>query len=250
MGNVDLTFIGSGNAFSPGGLCCNGFLINRRFLFDAPPQSLSSLATVGMDPNEIETLVISHHHGDHFLGLPFLLLHWRWKGRTRPMRIIGPPGTEALGKDIAEKVFPGVMSGASYDLEWQEARPGSPLLLNGLELEPHLMTHDEGLEMCLGYGIRVGSRRIGYTGDTILCDSVLDLARTSEILVSECASRDGRIPVHMNLLDDMPVVRAAMKPDAQLILTHISPDVDTNGMKNTQVAKDFQTYSFPHVVRM
>ena len=36
-----------------------------------------------------------------FLGLPFLLLHWKWKGRTKPVRIIGPKATEALAKDIA-----------------------------------------------------------------------------------------------------------------------------------------------------
>ncbi|MFN0095612.1 MAG: MBL fold metallo-hydrolase [Dehalococcoidia bacterium] len=244
MRNLDITFIGTGNAFSPAGLCCNGFLVNRQFLFDAPPQSLSSLNTIGIDANEIDAVVISHHHGDHFLGLPFLLLHWRWKGRTKPVRIIGPRGTEALGKDIAEKVFPGVLSGTSYDLEWLDAAPGSPVLLKGLEVEPHLMTHDEGLEMCLGYGIRVGRHRLGYTGDTILCDSVMDLARSSDILISECASRDGKVPVHMNLLDDMPIVRAAMKPEAELILTHISPDVDTNGMKLTRVAKDFETYTF------
>ena len=103
MSDLSLTFIGSGNAFSPGGLCCNGFLVNGRFLFDAPPQALSSLNTIDVDPNTIEAVILSHHHGDHFLGLPFLLLHWRWKGRTKPVRIVGPSGTTRLGKQIAEQ---------------------------------------------------------------------------------------------------------------------------------------------------
>jgi ribonuclease BN (tRNA processing enzyme) len=244
MRDLDITFIGTGNAFSPAGLCCNGFVVNRRFLFDAPPQSLSSLNTVGIDPNDLETVVISHHHGDHFLGLPFILLHWRWKGRTKPARIIGPRGTEALGREITEKVFPGVLTSLGYDLEWQDAKPGQPILLAGLELEPHLMTHDEGLDQCLGYAARVGSHKLGYTGDTILCDSVMDLARFSDVLISECASREGHVPVHMNLVDDMPVVRGAMRPDAELILTHISPEVDTFGLPKTRVAKDFETYRF------
>jgi len=244
MDDLRLTFIGSGNAFSPAGLCCNGFLVNDRFLFDAPPQALSSLNHIEKDPNQLDAVIISHHHGDHFLGLPFLLLHWRWKGRTKPVKIIGPRGTEALGKDIAEKVFPGVLSGIGYDLEWEDARPGSLSCADGMELDPHEMIHDDGLDMCLGYAVRIGRRKFSYTGDTILCPSVYELAKGQEVMVSECASRDAIVPVHMNLVDDIPRVRAALPSDAQLILTHISPDVDSGGLPNTRVAEDFKTYKF------
>lgn len=244
MHDLRLTFIGSGNAFSPAGLCCNGFIVNDRFLFDAPPQALSSLNHLGRDANDLDAVIISHHHGDHFLGLPFLLLHWRWRGRTKPVRVIGPRGTEALGRDIAEKVFPGVLSGLAYDLEWQDLEAGRPALLNGLEIEAYQMDHDEGLSLCLGYQCQADGRRFSYTGDTVLCDSVFDLAKGVELMVSECASRDARIPVHMNLVDDIPLVRAALPSTAELILTHIAPDVDTNGLPNTRVAQDFETYRF------
>jgi ribonuclease BN (tRNA processing enzyme) len=244
MSDLQLTFIGSGNAFSPGGLCCNGFLVNGRFLFDAPPQALSSLNTVGVDANALEAVILSHHHGDHFLGLPFLLLHWRWKGRTAPVRIIGPRKTQQLAMDIAETVFPGVLSGIGYDLQFEDLEGGNTARVDGLELEAHEMIHDSGLELCLGYKARIGGRTFSYTGDTILCDSVLELAKGVEVMVSECASRADKVPVHMNLVDDMPVVRGAMAKDAQLILTHITPEVSANGFKNTRVAEDFKTYTF------
>lgn len=241
MHGFELTFIGSGNAFSPGGLCCNGFLLDRKILFEAPPQSLSSLATVDMDPNEIEAVVLSHHHGDHFLGLPFLLLHWKWKGRTRPVRIVGPRGTQALATDIAEKVFPGVLN-QSYGIDWAEAEPGRILCVDGLELDPITVFHDDELSATLGYAMRYHGRRLAYTGDTRMCDGVLDMARHAEVLVSECASRDANIPIHMNLVDDMPKVRQVLPQGAKLILTHISPDVDSGGLPDTVVAKDFERY--------
>jgi ribonuclease BN (tRNA processing enzyme) len=244
MPDLRLTFIGTGNAFSPNGLCCNGFVVNDRFLFDAPPQSLSSLNTVGLDPNALEAVIISHHHGDHFLGLPFLLLHWKWKGRSAPVKIVGPPETRSLAEDIAKKVFPGVLDDLKYAIEWVDLQPGRATAVDGMQVEPVVVQHDDGLVMSLGYQCRLDGRTFGYTGDTILCDGVLDLARSSEVLVSECASRADNIPVHMNLLDDIPVVRAAMKPGAQLILTHITPDVDTNSLPATQVARDFHTYTF------
>lgn len=242
MHDLNLTFIGSGNAFSPAGLCCNGFLLNNTVLFDAPPQALSSLNQLQIDPNGIDAVVISHHHGDHFLGLPFILLHWRWKGRKTPARIVGPRGTEALAKDIAEKVFPGVLKGLGYDLEWTDAEPGELLRIGDLEIEPHQMEHDPGLDTCLGFQCRLGRRRFAYTGDTRLCPSVFDLAKGTELLVSECASRSDIVPVHMNLTDDIPQVRAAMAPTAKLILTHLAPDVDANGLPNTVIAEDFKTY--------
>ena len=50
-----------------------------------------------------------------------------------------------------------------------------------------------------------------------MCEAVLELARDAEVLVAECASYDRKGDVHMNFVDDMPVVRAAMKPGAHLI---------------------------------
>ncbi|MGI8424635.1 MAG: MBL fold metallo-hydrolase [Chloroflexota bacterium] len=243
MPELRFDFIGSGNAFMPGGLCCNGFVVNGRYLFEAPPQALMSLGKMQIDPNELEAVVISHHHGDHFLGLPFLLLHWKWKGRVRPVKIVGPRRTRELATRIVNDVFPGALGG-SYEIEWIEAEPERCLTLGQLTVEPVEVQHDPELSQTLGYAATVGGRRFGYTGDTIFCPAVVQLARHSEVLVSECASRDLSIPVHMNLVDDMPRVRAALAPDAHLILTHISPDVDDHGLAHTTVAQDFATYRF------
>lgn len=243
MHDLKLTFIGSGNAFSPGGLCCNGFMVNDRLLFDSPPQALSSLNKLGFNANDLDAVIISHHHGDHFLGLPFLLLHWKYQGRQRPVRIIGPKNTEALARMIAENVFPGVFE-LPFEIEWIEAQPNKPISFDCVDLEPLLMTHDDRLAQSLGYVATIAGRKFGYTGDTMMCDSVMRLAQESEVLVSECASVDQRIPVHMNLLDDIPVVRSAMQASAALILTHINSDVKADGIHNTRIAEDFATYKF------
>lgn len=243
MHDLRLAFVGSGNAFSEGGLCCNGFLVNDRILFETPPQILGALNQLGVSANALDTVVISHHHGDHFLGLPFLLLHWRWKGRTTPVTIVGPPATKALATDISEKVFPGVLD-LPFEIEWCELPAGERHNIRGLEIEAVGVEHDEKLSATLGYACTLGGRRFSYTGDTRLCDGVLDLARRSELLVSECASRADLVPIHMNLVDDMPKLRAAMDPDAHLLLTHLSADVDAAGLKNTTIARDLARFTF------
>lgn len=241
MPELDLRFIGTGNAFAPGGLCWNGFVLEGRYLFEAPPQALQSLNAMGIDANELDAVVLSHHHGDHFLGLPFLFLQWKALNRTRPVRIIGPENTRRLAVEIGEHVYPWLFE-TGFEIEWEEVAAGSRSSIGGLDLTSVAVKHDARLSGSLGFEIGLNGRRVGYTGDSALCDAVLDLARGADVLISECASVAETIPTHMNLRDDLPLVRSAMPADSRLILTHLGPGVTANGLANTEVAQDFGVY--------
>ncbi len=241
MADLDLRFIGTGNAFAPGGLCWNGFVLEGRYLFEAPPQALQSLNAMKIDANDLDAVVLSHHHGDHFLGLPFLFLQWKYSKRTRPVRIIGPRGTKELATQIGRQVYPGLFD-TRFEIEWDELTGGEVATAGALKVCAANVKHDQRLSGTLGFGIEIAGRRLGYTGDSALCDAVLDLARDSEVLVSECASVDETVDVHMNLRDDVPLVRAAMKPGTRLILTHLGPGVAAGGLAGVEVAQDFGVY--------
>jgi ribonuclease BN (tRNA processing enzyme) len=243
MSGLEFRFIGTGNAFAPGGLCWNGFVANRKYLFEAPPQALQSLNTLRIDANELDAVILSHHHGDHFLGLPFLVLQWKYSHRERPIRIIGPAGTKALACDIGTKVYPGLFEGGP-EIEWEELAAGGTTTLGALQLEALAVEHDDRLSETLGFKAVLDGRKFGYTGDSAMCDSVLELARHGEVLISECASRADRVPVHMNLVDDMPTLRAAMAPSAHLLLTHLGKGIEADGLEKTIVAQDFENYRF------
>lgn len=243
MSDLNLRFIGTGNAFAPGGLCWNGFLVAERFLFEAPPQALQSLNVAGVDPNQVEALILSHHHGDHFLGLPFLILHWKYMGRMAPLTIVGPPQTEELAKEIFGRVYPDLFD-LPFEVQFVVAQPGSRLQVGALELEPVPVQHDTRLSLNLGYGARLNGRRFAYTGDTALCDAVLDLARDAEVLISECASRADNLPIHMNLVDDMPRLRATLPTSSHLLLTHLGDQIEASGLPKTIVARDYARYRF------
>jgi ribonuclease BN (tRNA processing enzyme) len=55
----------------------------------------------------LDIILLSHLHGDHFGGLPFLILDAQFSRRTRPLVIAGPPGVEARVRDAMEVLFPG-----------------------------------------------------------------------------------------------------------------------------------------------
>jgi uncharacterized membrane protein len=86
---MKLQFIGSGDAFGSGGRFNTCFLVSARercFLIDCGASSMVALRRWAVDPNAIETVFVSHLHGDHFGG---------------------PPGLRQRLLDAMENFFPG-----------------------------------------------------------------------------------------------------------------------------------------------
>ena len=70
---VEITFLGTGNAFCPTGRLHSLVLIDGNMLVDAPPTVIPQLRQHGISPAVITDLFITHWHGDHIFGLPFLV---------------------------------------------------------------------------------------------------------------------------------------------------------------------------------
>jgi len=92
---MKLTFLGSGDAFGSGGRFNTCMLVETattRFLIDCGASSLIAMKRTGITPNSIETILVSHLHGDHFGGLPFFILDPQFfSKRTVPLTDAGPP---------------------------------------------------------------------------------------------------------------------------------------------------------------
>ena len=98
MEPVEVQFVGSGDAFGSGGRFQTCIALRARgdlFLVDFGASSLIAMQQLGIDPNDVSKILITHLHGDHFGGLPFLLLHAQHVSkRTAPLTIAGPPGLD------------------------------------------------------------------------------------------------------------------------------------------------------------
>jgi ribonuclease BN (tRNA processing enzyme) len=108
---ISVTFLGSGDAFGSGGrdqTCIYAEAGTVRFLLDCGASSLSAMKRWGIDPASIDVILITHLHGDHFGGLPFVLLEAQLVSkRTRPLLLAGPPGLETRVRAAMEVFFPG-----------------------------------------------------------------------------------------------------------------------------------------------
>src|SRR5690242_10684844 len=111
---MKVTFLGSGDAFGSGGRFNTCFFVETgsgNFLIDCGASSLIAIRKFGVDPNTISTIFISHLHGDHFGGLPFLLLDAQfYSKREAPLTLVGPPGFRERLAQAMELFFPGSLT--------------------------------------------------------------------------------------------------------------------------------------------
>lgn len=83
---MQIRFVGSGDAFGSGGrfqTCIRLQAKGYTALVDCGATSLTALKAQQLDPGEVDVVVLSHLHGDHFGGLPFLVLDGQFTGRAR-----------------------------------------------------------------------------------------------------------------------------------------------------------------------
>ena len=82
---VRLQFLGCGDAFGTGGQMNTCIWVDApatQFLIDCGASAMISMRKWHKDPAEIDVILVSHLHGDHFGGLPFFLLDARYISGT------------------------------------------------------------------------------------------------------------------------------------------------------------------------
>jgi ribonuclease Z len=241
--SLELTFLGSGNAFA-GDRYWSSFVLNRRYLFDAPPTLLPHLNKLRIPTLDIAAVFITHFHADHFFGLPFLYLDYEHlSNRTHDLVIVAPPGAEEIVEQVSQLGFAGLTRGSRrYRRIYQEARDGQ----NGTAVDlPYRaiaveQTSDGSLD-CFGYKVDLDGRTVAYTGDSIMCDGVRELARDADVLVIDCSCWGGPCEHHMSF-EEVRRFRKEVPPRTAFVLTHLDvgepPALDMEGMI---VAEDFAT---------
>jgi ribonuclease BN (tRNA processing enzyme) len=217
---LELTFLGTGNAFAPTRYW-SSFLANGRYLFDAPPTLLAHLKRLGRDPRDIEVVFISHFHGDHYFGLPFLLLDYaELAPRSRDLTIVGPPGIAKRVQSVTDLAFSNVFrKDRGYNLKFIEVQDGMAGEVAGCTFTAHQVKHVDNLE-CFGFRVTCDHGQIAYSGDTVMCDALVPLAQGADVFVVECSCWGEFCGPHLNPANILQL-RKEIDPSTTFILTHI-----------------------------
>lgn len=228
MSGVTITFAGSGDAFGSGGryqACIHlraGDGANP-VLLDCGATSLSALRRLGLDSGEIAAVFVSHLHGDHFGGLPFLILDGQFGHRLKPLAVAGPPGTARRLTEAMECLFPGSSAvSRRFRLDVTELRPGTAGTVAGVQVTGWEVDHPSGAP-ALALRLGLGGRVIAYTGDTAWTDVLLSVADGADLLIAEAYRMDKHVPYHLRHAD--LAARRHLLASARIVLTHMGPDV-------------------------
>lgn len=238
---LDLLFLGSGNAFASGRYW-SSFLLNGRYLFEASPVALPHLKQCGVALDEIEAIFVSHFHGDHFLGLPFLLLEYaEMTPREKELKIIGPPGIEERTRIMTAAAFPNVFErGMKYNVTYHELQDGKRGEVGDLRFLARSVDHVSGLD-CFGYRVEVGGRTLAYSGDSTMCQALVDLAQGADAFVVECSCWNDACGPHLSPRD-IRELRSRLGPGPKFVLTHLDEGNVDLGVENSLLAEDLARF--------
>ena len=222
-----LTVVGSGDAFGSGGRSNTCFWLETAkgtLTVDFGASALPALTALKLDANLLDGVVLSHLHGDHFGGLPLLLLDFQYLNRReRPLTIAGPPGTRARLETAMETFFP-KSTGTKWRFPWnvEEISLDKEMPVLGHTLRTTEVVHQSGAPST-ALRLSDGKKTFAYSGDTEWTDALLPIAAGADLFVCECYAYAGKMTGHLSweiLKPKIPALRAK-----RLMVTHMNPTV-------------------------
>ena len=225
--SMRLTILGCGDAFGAGGQLQSCFHIEAaeaRFLVDCGATALLAARKAGLDPNSVDTIVLTHLHGDHFAGLVWWVLGAQFAShRRRPLMVVGPAGTQERYRAVAELLYPGSTDLAlPFALSFQTFVAGEVLATPHISLRPFTADHPSG-GLSAALRIEVDGKVLAFSGDTAWVDELLDCSKNADLFVCECSGYRSAIPHHLSwgeLETKLPQISAR-----KIVLTHAGEDM-------------------------
>jgi ribonuclease BN (tRNA processing enzyme) len=224
---MQLRFVGCGDAFGSGGRFNTCFHVtgeNVNFLIDCGASSLPALKQQGIARDDIDLVLITHFHGDHFGGLPFLLLDAQFTRRTRPLVIAGPEGIETRLTAAMEAMFEhSSKTKQRFDLSVVALKPRVMRAFGAVNVTPFPVVHGASGGPFLAYRIEAEERVVTYSADTEWTETLIPAARDADLFIAEAYHYDRVVKNHLSL-KTLEAHLPEIKPK-RLILTHMSDDM-------------------------
>lgn len=230
IGEVSVRFLGSGDAFGSGGRFHTCIYVRSdgsdptHLLIDCGASSLVAMKRFGVETSAVDTILVSHLHGDHFGGLPFFIMESQHvSGREKPLILAGPPGLEDRVYEAMEVFYPG-SSGAplSFALTFLELEEGVIARIGPITVTPYGVVHPSGSP---AYALRVSCRdkTLAFSGDTMWTEALVRAANGTDLFICECNYWEEGGGYHLDY--ETLINHRTELGCRRLVLTHMNDDM-------------------------
>lgn len=195
-----VTLLGTGNPrpsldrFGPATLVEAG---DMRVLVDAGRGATERLFQIDGGPllRATSTVLLTHLHSDHLVGLADVWLTGWLFGRATPIELVGPAGTRdmasnlvrAFAFDVRMRTTDEGLAPDGARIEARDVMPGVVLRRGGLTVTAFAVAHGP-VDPAFGYRFDLDGRSLVISGDTTAIDALVEHARGADVLVHEVVS--------------------------------------------------------------
>jgi len=228
VGELGVTVLGAGDAFASGGRFQSGYVIEAggcHFLMEAGPTLLPALKRARIDPVDLDFVLISHLHGDHFAGLPFLMLQYMWESpRKRMLTIAGPRHLEQRTRALFRNMYPRMNTHPMMrKLRFVELEAGRTSRIGPARVATVRTPHTKP-DVSLALRVSVDSKTLAFSGDSGWTDDLIRISAGADLFLCECTYFDtDHLDFHLNY----PTIERNRDcfTAKRMVLTHLGREV-------------------------
>ena len=195
-----LKVLGSGDAFATGGKHTTSFLVKNKqegFLIDCGVSTLVRLRQENYPIDKINKIFITHFHGDHYGGLPFIFISKKFQHSESSIIITGPVGIKKKIRQLQEALYPGTgevldqlnLEFVEYNHEWQQVKD--------IEFRAYPVTHAPP-SIPHALKIKFDDKILAFSGDTEWDDNLIPLSEDAQVFITECNNYMTESPGHVS----------------------------------------------------
>lgn len=252
---AQIILLGTGSALS-GPDRENTYMLVRgqttNLLIDVGGSPTQRLAQLGIPPDRIEHIILTHNHPDHIYGLPLLLLNSWMAGKRSVMHLYGLQETLDSARGMLHAVEMDRLPGF-FPIDYHPVQPNSIAAL------PPIGEFDVQASPTIHFvptmAVRVTERATGktmvYSSDTSPHPNIVEIARDADLMLHEATMLDTPGEGHSSALEaGKEAADAGVK---ELVLIHVPPNVVPEKWRQAaerefpgpvMVAKDFDVVEF------
>lgn len=240
-----ITVLGSGNAFNTDGKGSAAFLLETeksKLLVDCGPTLLVKAESFKVDLQNLDAVYITHLHGDHAMGLPFLLIYMKYiERRDKPFTIIGPKGIKEWSNYALELCYPELSF--PFEVFYEEMLPGRKNSSFFTNVEAMKILHKEE---SIGYRFVIDNYTVVFSGDSKWSSHLKDLCQNSDLAFVECSVLNKIEAAHISMEELQEEENNYLSGAKKVVLVHGYKAIE-DALKETNLAyeyaKDGMVYS-------